>query len=480
MSQLTIILDSSLKVKDNPELTILNNQEILDITNPDNYCSEYEYTNNLIKNGETNNNFINAFISAYNLHKSILIKPDDIKLQLLTIVATCINNNSEAFRSFFVNHEGKEELVVNNLKYSSEFFTDTFAKLMIEKINNPEFAKYYTDTFSTTTRLIQTVNNMTLMNTLKEYFSFTMVLECGIPRIILSGTIEDWNKLKDTYNYFKSILINTELINWFKHFDIVMDLFINMRNLKESGIVEATQYMKSLFKRIISYVPEGSGDDKILGGWIRLFVPYTNKNKVINGLDNKIPCLDIKLDAPSEEEYHIWTWQNKMKEFYIAGGWTNMMNSCLTTPAKLIYYDSTQYKVEFYSGFFNPCINNDVINLNIGYVLREDQTNKKEKLKQKYLSLGVQEKEYGSLLIPRIFRKEAFDIIKYFDKCSFNLYGVDPDEEKLKEYYMDNGVHMDTTKKFSKICNVPKRFEDKVDEIKELFQVYRVKIINPE
>ena len=477
MSQLTIILDTSLKVKDNPELTTLTNQENLDITNPDNYCSEYEYTNNLIKNGETNNNFINCFISAYNLHKPILIKPDDIKLQLLTIVSTCINNNAEAFRSFFVNHEGKEELVVHNSHYSSEFFTDAFAKLMTDKINNPEFAKYYTDTFSTTTRLIQTVNNMTLMNTLKEYFSFTMVLECGIPSVILSGTIEDWNKLKETYNYFKSILLNTELANWFKHFDIVMDLFIDMRNLKESGIVEGTYYMKSLFKRVISYVPEGSGNDKILGGWIRLFVPYTQKNKVIKGLENKIPCLDLKLDAPSEENYDFWIWQDKMKQFYIAGGWTDMMSSCLTTPAKLIFYDSKEYKVEFYSGFFNPCIYNNIINLNIGYVLRENQTNKKKRLKQKYLSLGVKEKEHGSLLIPRVLRKEAWDIIKYFDKYGFSLYGVDPKEEELKQYYMTNGVYMDTSK-FSKICNVPKIFEDKVDEIKEVFQAYRVKIIS--
>ena len=42
---------------------------------------------------------------------------------------------------------------------------------------------------------------------------------------------------------------------------------------------------------------------------------------------------------------------------------------------------------------------------------------------------------------------------------------------------MTNGVYMDTSK-FSKICNVPKIFEDKVDEIKEVFQAYRVKIIS--
>ena len=42
---------------------------------------------------------------------------------------------------------------------------------------------------------------------------------------------------------------------------------------------------------------------------------------------------------------------------------------------------------------------------------------------------------------------------------------------------MTNGVHIDTSNRFSRICNVPKIFEDKVEEIKKLFQVFIVKIL---
>ena len=62
--------------------------------------------------GQTNNNFINAFLHSYNYHKTIKIRPDDIKLQLLTIISTCVNNNSEQFRDLFVEHKEKKELIV--------------------------------------------------------------------------------------------------------------------------------------------------------------------------------------------------------------------------------------------------------------------------------------------------------------------------------------------------------------------------------
>ena len=166
-------------------------------------------------------------------------------------------------------------------------------------------------------------------------------------------------------------MIDSELKDWFKHFDIIMNLFLSMRRLQESGSVTATDYMKQMFQRIISYIPKGSGGDKILGGWIRLFTPYTSKNKLIDGLQNNIKCLDLTQEEPTNKDYSYYHWQAELDKFYIAGGWTNMISSLVTTPAKLIYYGAGEFKVEFYSGFFNPYMNSDnVICMNMGYILR--------------------------------------------------------------------------------------------------------------
>jgi hypothetical protein len=110
-----IILDDKLENKTITSFDKLQTQEILNLDNPDLYFSQYEHTENIIhrlnNDYRTNNNFINAFLDAYNYHKTLVIRPDDIKLQLLMIISTCVNNNPEKFRIYFVDHTDKKELI---------------------------------------------------------------------------------------------------------------------------------------------------------------------------------------------------------------------------------------------------------------------------------------------------------------------------------------------------------------------------------
>jgi hypothetical protein len=257
------------------------------------------------------------------------------------------------------------------------------------------------------------------MNTLKEYFSYTMILECGIPSMVLEGTQNDWTELKNMYEYFKSILLETELKPWFKHFDIVLNFFIEMRNMQELGIINGTNNMKEMMKRIISYVPQGSGGDKIIGGWIRLFCPYNGKNKVIGGLSGEIECLNLDKKEPMEKDYNYYSWQNVMKKYYNAMGWNDISTSFITTPAKLIDYDETEYDVEFYSGFYNSHMNsNNEVCMNIGYMVREDQEKKKNKMKNEYIKEGVIETTKGYISIPKKLKDKIQNIMSVFDAYS--------------------------------------------------------------
>ena len=172
---LKIVLDTTLENKPEPKFSSLNVQSELDLQKPDMYFSQFEYTDRLINHQNndyrTCNNFVNAFIDSYNLHKPLKLRPDDIKLQILSIISTCVNNNPESFRNYFVDQEGKKELVVNSNVFSADYFCQKFAELIEENIKDEEFATHYTNKFSTTNQIISTVNNITLMNTLKEYFS---------------------------------------------------------------------------------------------------------------------------------------------------------------------------------------------------------------------------------------------------------------------------------------------------------------------
>jgi len=470
----TSLTDNTDKIKYADDLVT---QDGLELSNPSMYYSKYEHTTKLA-NGDTHNNLINTFLVSYNNHIPLRIRPDDIQLAIQMVIATCINNNAEKMRHLFVAHEGKMKLSVENSAFNADYFCESFKTLMQKNIKDPEFITRFTTRYTTTTQLISTVSNMLLMNTLKEYFSFEMVLGCGIPSVIMEGTREDWNLLKSFYEYFKDFLADTELKVWFPHFDIILNMFVEMRMLQDSGEVEATPNIKELWKRVISYVPQGSGDDTILGGWVRLLVPYSSANKLI-GFEKPIKCLDITTQIPDvRSHYDYYKFQDILQEYYFASGWNSMQTSYVTTPATIIDYDETKYEVEFYSGFFSPVINDDMsVSTNIGFIMREDQAIVKTKERERYLELGVIKENIMSLKIPALLHDESDKILSVFDSYSYNFYV--PDKEKRKQYYLDNGViesvKTSTAKHRSefKTLNIPEQFKENLEEVCICFDIYR-------
>ena len=429
---------------------------------------------------KTQNNFINAFLNSYNFHLTLKIRPNDIKLQILTIISICVNNNPEKFRSYFVDHQGKKELLVDSPYFSADYFCETFARLLHENIKDKEFARHYSTKFTTSNQIISTVNNITLMNTLKEYFSFSMVLSCGIPEVILEGVDEDWKQLNESYQFFKIIFGETELKDWFRHFDKVMELFMMMREVQ---INDDMKYITEMWKRVISYIPQGSGGDQILGGWIRLFVPYNGSNKPIRGLDKEIPCMNLIMNGPTNENYYAW--QDEMKQFYLGADWDEMFTSFISTPAKLVDEYNTEHNVEFYSGFYPPHLSESgEVCMNIGYLMRENQQIKKDKLKKMYIEKGVEYKNSGFLKIPKWLQKESETILDAFGAFGYSFYGKDPEEEKRKQYFIDEGVKLEKNN-YGHKCLVPNKLKDEFkndiekircfqEEIRKLFSIYKI------
>jgi hypothetical protein len=483
MSFVKVILSNSLDFHEINNFCANANQIELNISNPDLYYAEFEKNKKLIKETgryNTSNNFINAFLHAYNSHKIIRIRPDDIKLQLLMVISTFINNNVEHMKNFFVEHNEKNKLILKSTEFNAEYFCRKFSELLEQNIKCPEFAQHYKSKFSTSNRIIQTVNNITLMNTLKEYFSYNMILGCGIPGIILDGSQEDWTQLKLLYEYFKSITIDSELKDWYTHFDIIFNMFIELRMLQESGVIDEMSVpnnYKELFKRVISYIPQGSGDDQILGGWIRLFCPYSNSNKIIKGLDKSIQCLDITTSPPIQNNIDYYSWQNKMNLYYLGCEWNDISTSFITTPAKLIMDDGTVFEVEFYSGFFQPHLNeSNEIMMNIGYILRENKEIKKEKIREYYLEKGVIGKEHGYLTVPKTLKPQIRTILDVFSAYSYCFYGIDAEQEEQKKQYFENGVEM-VKIKFGYKYNVPEKFKNEKEKIMKAFEISERQII---
>ena len=83
---------------------------------------------------------------------------------------------------------------------TSETFASCFKSFsgQIEGFIGKEKKEIFDFNFSTTTETIKTVGYATLMCGMQKYFEYEVHLcGCGIPYILLDGTLEDWNKIKE-------------------------------------------------------------------------------------------------------------------------------------------------------------------------------------------------------------------------------------------------------------------------------------------
>ncbi len=114
------------------------------------------------------------------------------------IIAKAIDDNADkkTVRSFFVQHEGKKKLEVGvgesiyDVDYND--FLDQMSQLVKKNVNKPDFVTLMTGEFSTTTKVDQINNQITMMSAVQNYFEYVMSLKCGIPAIEMLGNREDW------------------------------------------------------------------------------------------------------------------------------------------------------------------------------------------------------------------------------------------------------------------------------------------------
>ncbi|KAF9038083.1 hypothetical protein BJ165DRAFT_1352817 [Panaeolus papilionaceus] len=145
------------------------------------------------------NGFIETVVDAYNRHYNLVIKPDDIWVAILTQFNIYVNAHAEELRSHFVAHEGKKELIVQNVgtRYTVDHgkVAVSFTTKIQENVIDPDLQSWILPDFTTTTFNDTIICSVLMMSTLKSYFSYTSMLCCGIPSVTLLGEKSDWEKI---------------------------------------------------------------------------------------------------------------------------------------------------------------------------------------------------------------------------------------------------------------------------------------------
>ena len=233
--------------------------------------------------------FYKGMINAYASHRGIVLSPDVIWLLISQGFAAHVNLNSEELRNKIVYHQGKKTLEVEshkNLlletdKVNWDSIFGEFEKQIRSNTKN-NIADIITADFSTTGITEKIASQITLMESVKSYFEYkVMTLGCGIPDITLTGTPDDWRKVREKAQSLKGYGMDW----WIESLDPILKQFVDASHGKivKEFWMEMVGSVK--FRLMGCGIPSKDADNTELrfDGWFTTFYPYNAFGDRISG-----------------------------------------------------------------------------------------------------------------------------------------------------------------------------------------------------
>ncbi len=234
--------------------------------------------------------FYKGMINAYASHRGIVLSPDVIWLLISQGFAAHVNLNSEELRDKIVYHHGKKTLEVEspkNLlletdKVNWDSIFGEFEKQIRSNTKN-NIADIITADFSTTGRTEKIASQITLMESVKSYFEYkVMTLGCGIPDVTLTGTPDDWRKVREKTQSLKGYGMDW----WIDSLDPILKQFVDA----SQGTVDTQFWMEMVgtanFRKIGCGIPskDAVNTELMFDGWFTTFYPYNAFGDRISGM----------------------------------------------------------------------------------------------------------------------------------------------------------------------------------------------------
>lgn len=219
------------------------------------------------------NAMVGAIHASFDDHVPLVLSPDDIWLTIAQGFAFHVDADPEALRKHFVQHEGKKLIDVRRDHFvkgaDTNHWPGVFAEFSDKIAENIGVKKrdLIVSRFSTTGPIELVASEVTLMDSMKNFFDYRVSTCCGIPEITLLGTVQDW----------KDVRARTQALGeygldwWTKHLLPVLDQFVDA----SEGKVDRS-FWTSIYR-------EGGGSGgPYVTGWVQIFFPY-EENWADNG-----------------------------------------------------------------------------------------------------------------------------------------------------------------------------------------------------
>ena len=225
--------------------------------------------------------FFDGMYRAYADHRPFVISPDAVWLLICQGFSNHVNNNAEKLRHYFVDFEGKKTLSIiandislNNPASPWEEHFPSFTRKIASYVGD-SLVSILTSDFSTSTLTTRTASQITVMASMKAYFDYEAVITCGIPKVFLEGTPDDWQRVIDGAQFLRQY----ELGWWV---DEMMPVLKKIKRASEGEVDK--RFWRNMYKQREEKWDTGCGTqtDIMANGWVVKFYPYSSDKYRMN------------------------------------------------------------------------------------------------------------------------------------------------------------------------------------------------------
>jgi hypothetical protein len=240
------------------------------------------------------NGFVIGVIRAFQQDLHLILRPEDTWLSILTQFNFYVNAHAEELRGFFVEHEGKKELIVDVRPTPLEAMNmgalaQKFTRLIKENIVDNELREWVMPNFSTTTDEDKTVAAVVMMGTLQKYFEYIALCGCGFPSVTLLGEKADWEAIRKRIGRLSRYGI--EMIEWSRLLGAVLDHIVESFEHPDSQ-----ETKDSWLKAVNQAGMGGSSDIETISGWIAAFCFWSEKGERVEVFEDTVCMLETKYE----------------------------------------------------------------------------------------------------------------------------------------------------------------------------------------
>ena len=276
---------------------------------------------------------IDAVHQAFSDHRPLVLSPDCIWLVIAQGFSHHIDENAEALRERLVRHKGKQTLTSKMTDLTPGGFARAIAGIsdQIRAASDPVLHETLISNFSTTTAEIRTASEVVLMDTYSYYFDYQLHCVCGIPQVSLTGSVEDWQRIRARVE----VLATYGLEWWVTRLRPVLDEFVQTAEGRPNPV-----FWQAIYKPKHAY-----GKDTVTG-WIADLFPYLGdapNRRRNNVLQHRREDWAIPVEAGLKTFL--------MSEVGAAKGASGFPSGLARVPIRVTFPDTSNTKVDLYGGF---------------------------------------------------------------------------------------------------------------------------------